>query len=72
MEATHDLGLADPVAVKFPHLATLPRRRWRPSQALPFLSGVGQAGANSLAQDLALELGKHRQQTGHRSPDGGR
>jgi hypothetical protein len=71
VEATRDLGFADPVAVKFPHLATLPRRRWRPSQALPFLSGMGQAGANPLAQDLALELGEYGQQTGHGSPDGG-
>ena len=40
MKATRDLGFADPFAIKLPHLATLPRRRWRPSQALPVLSGM--------------------------------
>src|SRR5208337_2827993 len=72
VEATRDLGLADTVAVKLPYLAPLSRRRWRPSQALPVLSCMGQAGANPLAQDLAFELGEYGQQTGHGSPAGRR
>src|SRR5271157_6351977 len=71
VEPTCDLGLGNPFAIKLPHLATLPRRRWRPSQALPVLSGMSQSGANPLAQDLAFELGEYGQQTGH-GPTGGR
>ena len=32
------------------------------------LAGVIQTGANALAQDLAFELGEHREQASHRAP----
>ena len=40
------------------------------TQALAILPSMGQTGAHPFAQNLALELRKHRQQSGH-GPTGG-
>ena len=44
------------------------RRGHRPAQTFTVLPGVRQSGADPLAQNLAFELGEHRQQAGHGAP----
>jgi len=41
--------------------------RYRQTQSLAVLPGVGQPGANPFSQNLPFELGKHGRQTSHRS-----
>ena len=58
--------------MKFPDLVGVNGRRDRPAQALAVAPCMRQAGADTFAQDLPLELGEDRQQTGHRSTGLGR
>src|SRR5579872_3502387 len=46
------------------------RRRLRPAQVLPRLSGASQTRSHTLARDLPFELREHREQTRHRATCG--
>jgi len=56
--------------VEFPYLVGVEGRRYRSAQALANLAGVGQAGADSFAENLPFELREDRQQGRHGSTRG--
>jgi hypothetical protein len=60
-----DLGFADASEVKFSDLACLFPDRQRSTQMLSVEAGFGNTGADAFAEDLVLELSKHREQARH-------
>jgi hypothetical protein len=67
LEPASNLGFGDASTIQFPDLSGLKSRRHRSTQPFAVLSGVGQASANSVPQNLPFELGEDCQQTGQRS-----
>jgi len=53
--------------VQLPYVVGVESRCDRPTQSLAVLPGVGQPGADSLADNAPFQLGEDSQQSGHRS-----
>ena len=60
-----DFGFADSGTAQFADLIGLDGGGNRSAQTFAVLSRMGEPGANSLAQNFALELRKHSQQCSH-------
>jgi hypothetical protein len=65
IETPGDLGFADAGTVELSDLAGLFSYSHGPAEMLSLEPRFGNAGSDSLAEDLVLERSKHRQQTRH-------
>jgi len=71
IQAAGDFRFAEASGEKITSFSSLVGDRWWAAQALTLVASVKQPGADSFAEDLALELGEYSQQPGH-SAAGGR
>jgi hypothetical protein len=58
---TSDLGFTDASAMQFPNLGSMHRRSRRPTETLPVLPCMRQAGSGSLPEDFPFEFSENRQ-----------
>src|SRR5271168_2245133 len=64
-ELAGDLGFADAATVELPDLAGLFSNSHGPAEMLSLEPRLGNARADTLAEDLVFKLSKHRQQPRH-------
>ena len=67
MKPAGNLGFGNADTMEPPDLRGLQSNRYRPTQPLAVLPGVGPASPGSLPQNLPFEFGEYSQQTGHGS-----
>ena len=67
MKPAGNLGFGNADTMEPPDLRGLQSSRYRPTQPLAVLPGVGPASPGSLPQNLPFEFGEYSQQTGHGS-----
>jgi hypothetical protein len=64
-EPAGDLGFTAALLVQLSRFDGFVNNRWRAAESFALLACVHQPGADTLAKDLAFELGEHREQSGH-------
>jgi hypothetical protein len=67
MKPAGNLGFVNADTMQPPDLSGLKSSRYRPTQPLAVLPGVGQASPSSFPQNLSFEFGEYGQQAGHGS-----
>src|SRR5579864_2573995 len=70
MEPPRNRCLTDASTIELPDGSILECGARRPPQTFSVLPRMGQSSTDPFAQNLALELGEHSQQSGHGSPEG--
>src|ERR1019366_9704334 len=70
MQSAGDFGFANAGTLELSDRVSVDRRGYGPAQALAILGGMGQAGADALAENLPFEFRKNGQQASHGATGG--